>query len=193
MIDPARLRPALRADWRSNTHTASSRRQRCTNMCGTRETESESGCSARVMDTRDRSIPLSLSTPHTCISKSKRMPLQMLWWSDVVTLPARGCKGSGQSTEQMKSYQQQSVGLVVSVMDITLYSLCDAWSELGWPCHKERKSECIRWVSNRSHVNSQTGVPKSVKIRPRDRKDNVFAVIVSLSFLASMLNFNPNS
>lgn len=74
------------------------------------------------------------------------------------------------------------------------YTVCEALSELCWPCHEGGwKSEWIRWISNPSNPNLAWPVLKSVKIRHKiDRKEYLFAILCSLTFLGITLNLAPS-
>lgn len=66
------------------------------------------------------------------------------------------------------------------------YTVCEALSELPWPCHKrEWESGWIRWIGNTSNPNLAWPVLKSVKLRLTiDRKEKVHAAPCFVTFLA---------
>lgn len=162
MIDPTTLRSALHADWRSDTHPASGsqRWQRCTDKCVTQKvclcvrarvclggsgTVLAPGGCAWVMDTSACSISLRTNQPYMMLH------LQMLN-TPIIDAVMNWCF----NLACLRLERKQPIHLTNEVISAICwpcrftyghYIVCEALSELGWPCNERGwKSEWIRWM-----------------------------------------------
>lgn len=175
MIDPSTLRSALHANWQSDTHAASGTAdsrvaQTCVWLKASCGGKSVFGwrlthrAFAWVMDNSACSISLPTNQPYMILHlQMQNIPITdavIKWWFNLASVWLE---------------RKQPIHLTNEVISAIgwpcrftygYYTVCEALSELCWPCHEGGwNSGWIRWRSNPSNPNLAWPVLKSVKIR----------------------------